>query len=71
MQINTCKNNKFIFYKMVHDKIYHDLIMPMLCNQVVVKQATHLTTKRVAVCCEMGRSRFKMGSIVKWVGTAA
>ena len=29
--ITGCKNNKFIFYKMVHDKIYYDLIMPMLC----------------------------------------
>ena len=28
---NTCKNNKFIFCKIMHGQIYHDLIMPMLC----------------------------------------
>ena len=34
MRTNTCRNNKFIFYKMVYDQIYHaDVVL----NQVVAK----------------------------------
>ena len=55
MHTNTCKNNKFIFYKMVHDQIYHDLIMP---NQVVAKPAAHLTTTRLAVGLLNGKVPF-------------
>ena len=32
MHTNTCENNKFIFYKIVHNEIYHDLIMPSGCE---------------------------------------
>ena len=44
--IYKCKNNKFIFYNIVHDQIYHDLMMR---NQVAAKQTAHLTTTRLAV----------------------
>ena len=30
MHTKACENNRFIFYRMVDDQIYHDLIMPML-----------------------------------------
>ena len=30
MHTNACENIKFIFYKMVHDQIYDDLIMPSI-----------------------------------------
>ena len=43
MHTNTYKINKFIFKKMVHNKIYHDMIMPML-NHMIAKRAPHLTT---------------------------
>ena len=45
MHANTCEN---IFYKMVHDQIYHDHANAVL-NQVVAKQATQLTTTKLMV----------------------
>ena len=57
---NTCKNNKSIFKKMVHDKSFHDLIMLML-NQVVVKRAVHLTTTRLVVWLQNRKVPFLNG----------
>ena len=45
MHTNTRKNNKFIFYKMVH-------------NQMVAKQASHLTTTRLVVRLQNGKVPF-------------
>ena len=59
MPKNTCGNNKFIFYKTLHDQIYHDLIMPMLCwlrNEPPILQLQGLQCG-----CETGSSGFKMG----------
>ena len=45
MHTNTSKNNKFLFYKMVHD-------------QVVAKQASHLTATRLAEQLRNGKVPF-------------
>ena len=47
---------------MAHDQIYHDLIMPMLCW-------TTRLTEWLLNGCEMVRSHYKIGRVLKWLDT--
>ena len=55
MQTNTCENNKFMFYKMVHDKIYHNLVILTLC-----------WIKCLRCDCEMGSPVLKQAGLQNW-----
>jgi len=56
--IQTHENNKFIFYKMVHDEIYRG---DAFLNQVVAKRVTYLTTTRLVV------AKWE-NPVLKWAG---
>ena len=72
MHTNVCKNKKLIFYKMVHDQIYHDLITPMLCWIKWLWNGLPILQPQGLWCgCKIGRSHFKMGRVVKQVGTVS
>ena len=77
ISIYKCKqNNKFIFYRMVHDQIYHDdkwllfsdfICIIMICSCRCCAESSSCKMGRQSY--NIGRSHFKIGRVVKWVST--
>ena len=70
MHTNKCKNKNFIFYKMVHDQIYHDRSC-RCCAESNGCETSQPSYNHKAYCAVAKREGppFKMGRVVKRGGT--